>query len=76
MGFTTVEHVHKYLADKYVETTSEDDFLGTIKEFQEQDFEQLAQLDAAAFGDSRRIFCVKEYSSHSAVLLSKIKTTK
>ncbi|MFJ7373290.1 GNAT family N-acetyltransferase [Lysinibacillus capsici] len=59
MGFTTAEHVHKYLADKYVETTSEADFLGTIKEFQEQDFEQLAQLDAAAFGDSRRIFLRK-----------------
>lgn len=59
MGFTTVEHVHKYLADKYVETTSEDDFLGTIKEFQEQDFEQLVKLDAAAFGDSRRIFLRK-----------------
>ena len=59
MGFTTVEHVHKYLADKYVETTSEADFLGTIKEFQEQDFEQLVKLDAAAFGDSRRIFLRK-----------------
>jgi len=59
MGFTTVEHVHKYLADKFVETTSEADFLGTIKEFQEQDFEQLVKLDAAAFGDSRRIFLRK-----------------
>ncbi|WP_230874938.1 GNAT family N-acetyltransferase [Lysinibacillus cavernae] len=59
MGFTTVAYVHKYLADKFVETTRESDFLGSIDEFQEQDFEQLVKLDAVAFGDSRRVFLHK-----------------
>jgi predicted GNAT family N-acyltransferase len=59
MGFTTVEHVHKYLTDKFVETTREANCFGTINEFQKQDFEQLVKLDAAAFGDSRSVFLRK-----------------
>jgi len=59
MGFTTVEHVHKYLADKFVETTREANCFGTINELQEQDFEQLVKLDAVAFGDSRSVFLRK-----------------
>lgn len=56
MGFMTVEHVHKYLADKFVETTGEINSFCTITEYQEQDFEQIVKLDAGAFGDSRRVF--------------------
>ena len=56
MGFRTVEHVHKYLADNFVETTRDTDSIVIMEEFQEKDFEQLIKLDAGAFGDRRELF--------------------
>jgi N-acetylglutamate synthase-like GNAT family acetyltransferase len=56
MGFTTVDCVHKYLADHYSGTHSLASNEWTIDDFREQDFADIVSLDAAAFGDQRSNF--------------------
>ncbi|KOS60187.1 GNAT family N-acetyltransferase [Lysinibacillus agricola] len=56
MGFTTVDYVHKYLADSYIGAHNLATNECTIEDFNEQDFTDIVSLDAAAFGDKRSKF--------------------
>ncbi|UPW84985.1 GNAT family N-acetyltransferase [Lysinibacillus sp. Ag94] len=56
LGFTTVDYVHKYLADNYsgVHNLASNEY--TIEVYNESDFAEIVRLDAAAFGDKRSNF--------------------
>lgn len=56
LGFTTVDYVHKYLADNYsgVHNIASNEY--TIEDYNESDFAEIVCLDAAAFGDKRSNF--------------------
>ena len=56
IGFTTVDYVHKYLADNYsgAHILASNEF--TIEDYNESDFAEIVRLDAAAFGDKRSNF--------------------
>ncbi|ETT84313.1 GNAT family N-acetyltransferase [Viridibacillus sp. FSL R5-0477] len=55
LGFITVDSVHKYLSDNYIPTklfNNHREF--TLEKYSENDFNELIELDSAAFGDKRR----------------------
>lgn len=56
IGFTTVDYVHKYLADNYsgAHNLASNEF--TIEDVHARDFAEIVRLDAAAFGDKRSKF--------------------
>lgn len=56
IGFTTVDYVHKYLADNYsgAHNLASNEF--TIEDVHERDFAEIVRLDAAAFGGKRSKF--------------------
>lgn len=56
LGFTTVDYVHKYLADNYsgVHNLASNEY--TIEDYNESDFAEIVRLDAVAFGDKRSNF--------------------
>lgn len=56
IGFTTVDYVHKYLADNYsgAHNLTSNEF--TIEDVHARDFAEIVRLDAAAFGDKRSKF--------------------
>lgn len=56
MGFTTVDCVHKYLADNYIGAYDLASNECTIEDFNEHDFADIVSLDEAAFGDQRSNF--------------------
>jgi len=56
MGFTTVDYIHKYLADNYIGAHDLASNECTIVDFNEHDFAAIVNLDAAAFGDQRSNF--------------------
>ncbi|MDM5247858.1 GNAT family N-acetyltransferase [Lysinibacillus sp. G4S2] len=56
MGFTTVDYVHKYIADNY---SGEKNFVShewSVEDFQEVDFAAIVRLDEVAFGEKRSNF--------------------
>lgn len=56
LGFTTVDYVHKYLADNYSGTHNIASNEYTIEDYNESDFAEIVRLDAVAFGDIRSNF--------------------
>jgi len=56
MGFTTVDYIHKHLADNYSRAKNFASHEWSLEDFQEPDFAAIVNLDAAAFGDQRSNF--------------------
>ncbi|QFF99950.1 GNAT family N-acetyltransferase [Psychrobacillus glaciei] len=56
MGFITVDYVHKYFSDSYIQSKMLINLEITLEKYSENDFNEIVELDSVAFGDMRRTF--------------------
>lgn len=69
LGFITVDYVHKYLSDRYNQTQMFINREITLEKYSENDFNEIAELDLAAFGDKRRKFLLNRIDQSKQCLV-------
>jgi predicted GNAT family N-acyltransferase len=70
LGFIAVDSVCKYLCDQYIATkimNSHQEI--TIEQYRDNDFNEVVELDAAAFGDKRRTFLLNRINQSKQCLV-------
>ena len=69
LGFITVDYVHKYLSDRYNQTQMFINREITLEKYRENDFNEIVELDLAAFGDKRRKFLLNRIDQSKQCLV-------
>lgn len=69
LGFITVDYVHKYLSDSYIQTKMSFNQEITLGKYSENDFNEIVELDSAAFGDKRRKFLLNRIEQSKLCLV-------
>ena len=69
LGFITVDYVHKYLSDRYKQTQMFINREITLEKYSENDFNEIVELDLAAFGDKRRKFLLNRIDQSKQCLV-------
>ncbi|ALC85473.1 MULTISPECIES: GNAT family N-acetyltransferase [Bacillaceae] len=69
LGFITVDYVHKYLSDSYIQTKMSINQEITLGKYSENDFNEIVELDSAAFGDKRRKFLLNRIEQSKLCLV-------
>jgi ribosomal protein S18 acetylase RimI-like enzyme len=69
LGFITVDYVYKYLSDKYIPTKLLNNREITVEKYSENDFNEIIELDSAAFGDKRRKFLLNRINQSKQCLV-------
>jgi len=71
LDFMTVDYVHKYLSDNYSKTKLFNNRDITLEKYCENDFNEIIELDSAAFGDSRRKFLLNRIDQSKHCIVAK-----
>lgn len=71
MGFRTVSHVHKYLCNSYIAPKSLKPNSVTTEVYNENNFNEIVNLDKAAFGDKRSNFLHNRINQSKQCLVAK-----
>ncbi|MFB5089274.1 GNAT family N-acetyltransferase [Psychrobacillus sp. PGGUH221] len=69
LGFITVDYIHKYLSDSYIQTKMSINQEITLGKYSENDFNEIVELDSAAFGDKRRKFLLNRIEQSKLCLV-------
>lgn len=69
LGFITVDYVHKYLSDRYNQTQMFINREIPLENYSEYDFNEIVELDLAAFGDNRRKFLLNRIDQSKKCLV-------
>lgn len=69
LGFITIDYVHKYLSDSYIQTKMFINHELTLGKYSENDFNEIVELDSAAFGDKRRRFLLNRIEQSKLCLV-------
>ncbi|MDF2066844.1 GNAT family N-acetyltransferase [Bacillus sp. Cr_A10] len=69
LGFITVDYVHKYLSDSYIQTKMSINQEITLGKYSENDFNEIVELDSAAFGDKRSKFLLNRIEQSKLCLV-------
>lgn len=69
LGFITIDYVHKYLSDSYIQTKMFINQEITLGKYSENDFNEIVELDSAAFGDKRRKFLLNRIEQSKLCLV-------
>jgi ribosomal protein S18 acetylase RimI-like enzyme len=71
LDFITVDYVHKYLSDNYIQTKMFNNRDIALEKYLENDFNEIIELDSAAFGDTRRKFLLNRIDQSKHCLVAK-----
>ncbi|MDX1699538.1 MAG: GNAT family N-acetyltransferase [Melioribacteraceae bacterium] len=71
LDFNTVDYVHKYLSDNYIKTKKFNNRDIALVEYRENDFNEIIELDSAAFGDLRRKFLLNRIDQSKQCLVAR-----
>lgn len=69
LGFITIDYVHKYLSDSYIQTKMFINQEITLGKYSENDFNEIVELDSAAFGGKRRKFLLNRIEQSKLCLV-------
>lgn len=76
LGFKTVDYVHKLLCESFIPNKLIVKKEGTLERYNSNDFNELIELDSAAFGDKRSKFLLNRINQSKQCLVVKDQTGK